>query len=44
MIKDIENPKQAADCLVDYALDNFSTDNLTAIVIKMDPNFLQHRS
>ncbi|KAI8908579.1 phosphatase 2C-like domain-containing protein [Gorgonomyces haynaldii] len=41
MIKDIPNPQIAADCLLDYALDNCSTDNLSVIVVRLDPSFLQ---
>ena len=33
MIKDIDDPQEGADTLVDFALDNRSTDNLTAIVV-----------
>ena len=40
MIKDIPDPQVAADSLLDFALDNASTDNLTVIVIRLDPNFL----
>lgn len=39
-IKDIKDPQEAADCLVDYALDNRSTDNLSVIVIYLDPLFV----
>jgi protein phosphatase PTC1 len=36
MIKDIADPQEAADVLVDFALDNRSTDNLTAIVVQIN--------
>ncbi|KAJ3305078.1 Protein phosphatase 2C 1 [Kappamyces sp. JEL0829] len=39
MIGEIEDPQECADCLVDFALDNRSTDNLTAIVVKINPSF-----
>ncbi|KAJ3313207.1 Protein phosphatase 2C 1 [Boothiomyces sp. JEL0838] len=39
LIADIKDPQEAADTLVDYALDNFSTDNLTAIVIQLNQSF-----
>lgn len=39
LIKEIKDPQECADCLVDYALDNRSTDNLTAIVVKINPHF-----
>ncbi|KAI8925541.1 phosphatase 2C-like domain-containing protein [Entophlyctis helioformis] len=39
IIKDIPDPQEAADTLLDYALDNFSTDNLTVIVARLNPLF-----
>ncbi|ORX96564.1 protein phosphatase 2C [Basidiobolus meristosporus CBS 931.73] len=35
MIADIEDPQEASDKLLDYALGNFSTDNLSVMVIRL---------
>lgn len=40
LIKDIKDPQEAADYIVDFALDNRSTDNLTAIVVKINPKII----
>lgn len=39
IVAQIENPKEAAECLVAHALENFSMDNLTVIVVKIDTQF-----
>jgi serine/threonine protein phosphatase PrpC len=39
MVKDIPNPQIAADSLIDYSLDNYSTDNLTCIVVRLNSSF-----
>ncbi|KAL2919767.1 ATPase [Polyrhizophydium stewartii] len=41
IIKDIRDPQEAADTLLDYALDNYSTDNLTVVVSRFNPKFLE---
>lgn len=41
MVKDIMDPQEAADILVDYSLDNRSTDNLTVIVVRINPEFVK---
>ncbi|KAJ1343110.1 hypothetical protein BSLG_002136 [Batrachochytrium salamandrivorans] len=41
IIKDILDPQEAADTLLDYALDNFSTDNLTVVVARLNTAYLE---
>lgn len=36
LIRDVRDPKEASQVLVQYALSNFSTDNLTVMVIRFD--------
>jgi protein phosphatase PTC1 len=36
LIRHIKDPKEASQTLVDYALENFSTDNLTCMVIRLN--------
>lgn len=36
LIKNIDNPEEASQRLLKYALDNFSTDNLTVMVINLN--------
>lgn len=39
IVKQIVDAQDCADCLIDYALDNRSTDNLSAIVVLLNPTF-----
>ncbi|XJO71960.1 hypothetical protein BDV3_001381 [Batrachochytrium dendrobatidis] len=41
IIKGIHDPQEAADTLLDFALDNFSTDNLTVIVVRFNTSYLE---
>ncbi|ANB15862.1 type 2C protein phosphatase PTC1 [Sugiyamaella lignohabitans] len=36
LVRDIKDPKEASDRLVEYALDSFSSDNLTVMVVRLD--------
>lgn len=38
LIRDVMDPKQASQKLVKHAIDNFSSDNITCMVIRLDPN------
>lgn len=38
LIRDVMDPKQAADKLVKCAIENFSSDNITCMVIRLDPS------
>ncbi|KND03139.1 uncharacterized protein SPPG_02202 [Spizellomyces punctatus DAOM BR117] len=40
LIKDVTDPQQAAEDLLDYALENFSTDNLSVLVVRFDQEYL----
>ncbi|KAJ1549183.1 Protein phosphatase 2C 1 [Nowakowskiella sp. JEL0078] len=39
IIKDIDDPQQASETLLAFALDNFSTDNLSVLVVRLDKQF-----
>jgi serine/threonine protein phosphatase PrpC len=41
MVSKVMDPQEAADILVDYSLDNRSTDNLTVIVVQINPGFVK---
>lgn len=38
LIRDELDPKLAADKLVKYSIDNFSSDNITCMVVRLDPS------
>lgn len=38
LIRDITDPKQASQTLVKHAIDNFSSDNITCMVVRLDPS------
>ncbi|KAJ3091038.1 Protein phosphatase 2C 1 [Quaeritorhiza haematococci] len=40
LIRSVEDPQKASEELLEYALTNFSTDNLSVMVIRFDENFL----
>ncbi|RKO88352.1 phosphatase 2C-like domain-containing protein, partial [Blyttiomyces helicus] len=39
LVKDVADPQTAADNLLDHALENFSTDNLSIVVVRLDTAF-----
>jgi protein phosphatase PTC1 len=41
LVRDVKDPRQAAQVLVNHALDNFSTDNLTCMVVRLDQDVYQ---
>lgn len=38
LVRNIKDPQEASQVLVDHALQHFSTDNLTCMVIRLDPS------
>lgn len=38
LVRNIMDPKKASQTLVKYAIDNFSSDNITCMVIRLDPS------
>lgn len=38
LVRDITDPKQASQKLVKHAIDNFSSDNITCMIIRLDPS------
>jgi protein phosphatase PTC1 len=40
IIRNIQDPQQASKMLVDHALARFSTDNLSVMIVRFDPNRL----
>ncbi|KAJ3296353.1 Protein phosphatase 2C 1 [Borealophlyctis nickersoniae] len=43
LIRDVQDPQQAAEDLLEHALENFSTDNLSVLVIRFKQNYLESR-
>lgn len=40
LIRDVTDPQQAAEDLLDYALENFSTDNLSVLIVRLNQEYL----
>jgi protein phosphatase PTC1 len=36
LVKDVQDPQKASEILLKYALENFSSDNLTVMVIRLE--------
>jgi len=44
LIRNVRDPQQASKMLVDYALARFSTDNLSVMIVRFDPDKLQENA
>ncbi len=44
LVRNVHDPQQASKALVDHALARFSTDNLSVMVVRFDPNKLQQNT
>lgn len=44
MIRNVQDPQNASKILVDHALARFSTDNLSVMVVRFDPQKLQQNT
>lgn len=40
LIRDTTDPQQAAEDLLDHALENFSTDNLSVMVVRLEQPYV----
>ncbi|KAI9003590.1 phosphatase 2C-like domain-containing protein [Gaertneriomyces semiglobifer] len=40
LIRDVEDPQKAAEMLLEHALENFSTDNLSVLTVRLDQKYL----
>ncbi|KAI8919350.1 phosphatase 2C-like domain-containing protein [Powellomyces hirtus] len=40
LIRDVMDPQQASEDLLDYALENFSTDNLSVMIVRLDQHYV----
>ena len=43
-MRNVHEPQQASRVLVDHALARFSTDNLSVMIVRFDPQKLQHNT
>ena len=44
LVRNVHDPQQASKALVDHALARFSTDNLSVMIVRFDPNKLQQNT
>ncbi|KAI9087767.1 phosphatase 2C-like domain-containing protein [Phlyctochytrium arcticum] len=44
LVKKTADPQQASEDLLDHALENFSTDNLSVLTVKFDETFMRRRN
>ncbi|KAJ3158540.1 Protein phosphatase 2C 1 [Geranomyces michiganensis] len=40
LIREVQDPQEAAEDLLDYALENFTTDNLSVLIVRLDQTFV----